>query len=159
MSASSIMGIDAETDEMYWRVQQTQQNKNGMIRKLLLTGTGVYLLALCSIAQDSSSQWRGPDRKGIYYETGLLESWTENGPELLWSFEGLGAGHSSPGIGNSRIFINGMPDTTGALYSFDIGGKNSCNQIKYMQIHRFTKMGLFISPVHLRVKAKVVYWL
>jgi outer membrane protein assembly factor BamB len=27
MSASSIMGIDAETGEMYWRVEQTQQNK------------------------------------------------------------------------------------------------------------------------------------
>jgi outer membrane protein assembly factor BamB len=99
------------------------QNRNGMIRKFLLTGTGVFLLALCSVAQDSSSQWRGPDRKGIYYETGLLKSWSENGPELLWSFEGLGAGHSSPGIGSGRIFINGMPDTTGVLFSFDMDGK------------------------------------
>lgn len=94
-----------------------------MIRKFLLTNIGVYLMAFSTLAQIRPSQWRGPDRKGIYFETELLESWPENGPELLWSFEGLGAGHSSPGIGNDRIFINGMPDTTGVLYSFDMDGK------------------------------------
>jgi len=80
-------------------------------------------LTLISKSQTfESSQWRGPDREGIFYENGLLRSWPEKGPELLWSFEGLGAGHSSPGIGFNRIFINGMPDTTGVLYSFDMNG-------------------------------------
>ncbi len=86
---------------------------------------GLSGLVFMSFAKqnDDSSQWRGPDRKGIYYEAGLLKSWPDNnGPELLWSFEGLGAGHSSPGIGNDRLFINGMPDTIGVLYSFDLAG-------------------------------------
>lgn len=82
----------------------------------------VLSIISCSNQQENTSQWRGPDRQGIYYETGLLESWPENGTELLWSFEGLGAGHSSPGIGNDRVFINGMPDTIGVLYSFDLKG-------------------------------------
>ncbi len=76
----------------------------------------------CNTKTNNTSQWRGPDRQGIYYETELLKTWPENGPELIWSFEGLGAGHSSVGIGNDRVFINGMPDTLGVLYSFDLDG-------------------------------------
>ena len=90
--------------------------------KLFLLGLGFLMTLSCLSQTDQSSQWRGPNREGIFYENGLLRSWPENGPELLWSFEGLGAGHSSPGIGFNRIFINGMPDTTGVLYSFDMNG-------------------------------------
>jgi outer membrane protein assembly factor BamB len=69
------------------------------------------------------SQWRGPQRNGIYPEKGLLKTWPENGPEMLWSFEGLGAGHGNVGLGKDKIFILGMPDTTGILYAFDYNGK------------------------------------
>jgi outer membrane protein assembly factor BamB len=90
--------------------------------KLILAGFGLFMILSCTAQNDNDSQWRGPDRKGIFYETDLLNTWPENGPELSWSFEGLGAGHSSPGIGNNRIYINGMPDTTGVLYCFDLNG-------------------------------------
>ncbi len=84
--------------------------------------SGLFLIMACSPKEDNPSQWRGSDRQGIYYETDLLKTWPENGPDLIWSFEGLGAGHSSVGIGNDRVFINGMPDTLGVLYSFDLDG-------------------------------------
>jgi len=92
------------------------------MRILILPGLIFLMILSCKSQKDETSQWRGPDRKGIFHETGLLKSWPENGPELLWSIEGLGAGHSSPGIGNNRIFIKGMPDTTGVLYSYDLNG-------------------------------------
>lgn len=88
---------------------------------LLFIGSTFFLG--CTESNSQSSQWRGADRKGIYKETELLKEWPENGPELLWEYEGLGEGHSSVGIGNNRIFINGMPDTLGVLYSFDMDGK------------------------------------
>ena len=69
------------------------------------------------------SQWRGPHRNGIYSETGLLKKWPEKGPEMVWSFEGLGAGHGSAGIARDKIFILGMPDSTGVLYAFNYNGK------------------------------------
>lgn len=37
----------------------------------------------------------GPQRNGIYPEKGLLKLWPENGPDMLWSFEGLGAGQGN----------------------------------------------------------------
>lgn len=35
-------------------------------------------------------QWRGPYRDGISEETGLLDSWPQEGPPLAWKLTGLG---------------------------------------------------------------------
>jgi outer membrane protein assembly factor BamB len=80
----------------------------------------VFILSL--FAQDFS-QWRGPDRNGKYPANNLLKSWPKEGPQLLWSFDELGAGHSSPAIANDRIYITGMPEDQGVLYCFDMDGK------------------------------------
>ncbi len=69
------------------------------------------------------SQWRGPNRDGIYHEKGLLKTWPETGPGLVWSFSGLGAGHGSAGFSKDKIFILGVPDSVGILYAFDYKGK------------------------------------
>jgi outer membrane protein assembly factor BamB len=76
----------------------------------------------CTQKAEKFSEWRGPNREGIFYETGLLDSWPENGPEMLWNFEGLGAGHTSAAIGHDRIYLTGMPDTMGVLYCFNLNG-------------------------------------
>jgi outer membrane protein assembly factor BamB len=93
-----------------------------MLNRLVL----VSLLFLCVSFESiygQISQWRGPNRDGIYYETGLLKKWPDKGPELLWSFEGLGAGHGSVGLAKDKIFILGMPDTIGVIYAFNYDGK------------------------------------
>jgi outer membrane protein assembly factor BamB len=94
-----------------------------MIRAFIFFAFVLIVILIGCKPITEKSEWRGPDRQGIYYETELLKEWPEGGPELLWSFEGLGAGHSSVGIGNNRLFVNGMPDTLGVLYSFDLNGK------------------------------------
>ena len=38
--------------------------------------------------------------------TGLLDSWSDEGPELLWKYEGLGRGYGGPVISKEGIFIN-----------------------------------------------------
>jgi len=56
----------------------------------------------------------------------LLKLWTEKGPELLWSFEGLGFGHSSVAVANDKVYVAGIRDTissVGTLYTFDLNGK------------------------------------
>jgi outer membrane protein assembly factor BamB len=83
----------------------------------------LFYSASATLVYSQLSEWRGPGRSGIYNESGLLKKWPENGPELLWSYEGLGAGHGNVGIGKDKIFILGMPDTTGVLYAFDFRGK------------------------------------
>ena len=75
-------------------------------------------------------QWRGANRTGIFYETGLKTSWGENQPQLLWHFDGLEDGHSSPAVANSKIFVTGMRNGRGSLFSFDLNG-NLLNQVEY----------------------------
>lgn len=71
------------------------------------------------------SQWRGPNRDGIFNESNLLKEWPGAGPALLWSFEGLGAGQGSAAVANGKVFVTGIPDTLDArafLYAFDLQG-------------------------------------
>ncbi|HOO98236.1 MAG TPA: PQQ-binding-like beta-propeller repeat protein [Bacteroidales bacterium] len=69
------------------------------------------------------SQWRGPDRTGIYRETGLMKQWPSAGPKLLWQYTGLGGGYSSAAVTSTDIFITGMVDGNGVLYALDHNGK------------------------------------
>jgi outer membrane protein assembly factor BamB len=65
-------------------------------------------LGLCSAAQAADwPQWRGPNRDGICAETGLLESWPEGGPKLLWEIKGLGTGYSSLTIVDGKLYTMG----------------------------------------------------
>ena len=41
---------------------------------------------------------------------------------MIWSYQGLGAGHGNAGMGKDKIFILGMQDNTGILYAFNYSG-------------------------------------
>jgi len=91
----------------------------------------IFLIVMVSCADNKElSQWRGPDRDGKYSQTGLLPQWPDDGPEMLWSFEGLGTGHGSVSIAEDQLFVLGMPDTIGVIYCFDLEG-NLLWQKKY----------------------------
>jgi outer membrane protein assembly factor BamB len=87
----------------------------------------VWFAALCvSILATAQSQWRGLNRDGIYPETNLLKQWPAEGPELLWSYEGLGIGQGSAAVADGKVFVAGIPDTLnseGYLFAFDLKGK------------------------------------
>ena len=68
-------------------------------------------------------QWRGENRDGVYNETGLLKEWPADGPTLLWTFEGLGEGHTSVAIANGKLYATGLHDDRLILYVFDMTGK------------------------------------
>jgi outer membrane protein assembly factor BamB len=91
-----------------------------MKRTILLCLLSV--LAIAMQAQDVI-QWRS-DRTGIYRESGLLKSWGDEGPQLLWNYDGLGEGHSSVAVSSAgKLYVTGMTDGKGYLYAFDAGGK------------------------------------
>jgi outer membrane protein assembly factor BamB len=60
-------------------------------------------------------QWRGPNRDGKSAESGLLQSWEDNAPPLLWSATGLGKGRSSVTVSGGRIFTTGVINGSGHL--------------------------------------------
>lgn len=68
-------------------------------------------------------QWRGPRRDGISDETGLLQSWPEGGPKLLWTAEGLGRGYSSSVISKGAICLTGDVGKELHVFALGLGGK------------------------------------
>ena len=92
------------------------------MKTLVLLCSMMAMLSYSSVAQDIA-QWRGPNRDGIYPESGLLKSWPEAGPSLLWHFDELGEGHSSAAITGDTVFTAGEINGIGYLYSFSLDGK------------------------------------
>lgn len=92
------------------------------MKRLLTFLVLVCLYNLTTFAQDNA-QWRGPNRDGIYNETGLLKTWPENGPALLWHFDELGDGHSSAAVTKDRIYTAGMINGIGYIFSLSLDGK------------------------------------
>ena len=88
-----------------------------------------------SAAGGNWPQWRGPKRDGISTETGLLTSWPDSGPPVVWTAKGLGAGFSSLAVVGGRIFTMGdrrdgqyviaLNEDTGAeLWATRVGGRH-----------------------------------
>ena len=69
------------------------------------------------------AQFRGPDRNGIFPETGLLKSWPEAGPELLWVVEDLDRGFASVSVTDDAIYMTGLVGREEFLSVLDHSGK------------------------------------
>lgn len=65
-------------------------------------------------------QWRGADRTDISKETGLLKSWPEGGPKLVWINKDVGLGYSGYAIAGGRLFTIGLRGDTELLIAVDV---------------------------------------
>ena len=76
--------------------------------RLLALAAALSLLPTGALAGEDWPQWRGPNRDGISRETGLLQTWPEGGPRLVFRADGLGAGYSTVSVAEGRIHTLGM---------------------------------------------------
>lgn len=90
--------------------------------RLLFTLKIVLLLSPTCLNAQVVQNWRGPERMGIYHEKGLLQEWPAAGPEMVWAYEQLGEGFTSPVIRGGMIFITGMEERRGYLYVLSMNG-------------------------------------
>ncbi len=60
-----------------------------------------FILTVDSFSQ--IVQWRGPDRAGLFPETGLLSEWPEQDPEFILKTKGVGDAYSSLQVGNEKL--------------------------------------------------------
>jgi len=70
------------------------------------------------------SQWHGPRRDNICNEKGLLKSWPEAGPKLLWTAKGCGMGYSTVSISGGMIFTSGIINKQTVVFALDMKGKH-----------------------------------
>lgn len=84
----------------------------------------IFLLISIPLFSQNMVEFRGVERSGKYNETGLLQSWPENGPELLLKIEGVGKGFSQPICAEGKIYISGIKeDTIDMLSSYNLDGE------------------------------------
>jgi len=69
------------------------------------------------------SQWRGPNRDGLYPDKNLLDHWPEEGPELLWKYEQLGVGYASAAVTDEKVYTVATIKDTSILLAFNHQGK------------------------------------
>ncbi len=71
----------------------------------MLIGLWLSLPFSSPVVGEDWSQWRGTNRDGKSSETGLLKTWPEGGPKLLWQVQDLGNGYSTPSVSGNQLFV------------------------------------------------------
>src|SRR6516225_4175550 len=72
-----------------------------LIVALLVLGDGTST----PLAQASDwPQWLGPNRDGVWRETGLVEKFPPGGPKVIWRTP-IDTGYSGPAVANGRVYV------------------------------------------------------
>jgi len=74
-----------------------------MLRKFLALSS--VLLGVCVASADDWPQWMGPKRDNTYRETGLVESFPEEGLKVLWKVP-VGGGYAGPAVAQGKVFCS-----------------------------------------------------
>jgi outer membrane protein assembly factor BamB len=97
------------------------------LRKTLLTA--ILLGTILPGVFSQLYEWRGPDRTGIYNESGLLKKWPDGGPKLLWEYESSGFGYSTPIVTADAVYITGRKEDSDVLTALTLDGKKKWETI------------------------------
>jgi outer membrane protein assembly factor BamB len=76
----------------------------------LVTASIAALIAIGIARADDWPQWLGPQRDGVWRETGIVERFPAGGPKVLWR-QPAGPGYSSPAVANGKLYLTDfVPD-------------------------------------------------
>ena len=85
----------------------------------------ILSVPVVAVAGDETSWpcFHGPRRDNLSAETGLMPTWPEAGPKLVWMASGIGFGYSSVAVVGDRILTAGMIDRQTYVTALDMRGK------------------------------------
>ena len=66
--------------------------------------------------------YHGQRRDNLSTDTALMQTWSKDGPELLWTASDIGHGYSSVAIAGGRIFTAGMINKKTYVTALDLRG-------------------------------------
>jgi outer membrane protein assembly factor BamB len=89
------------------------------MRKLVYFCLLSLLLTDVTLRSEDWPQWRGPQRTEVSNETDLLESWSKDGPPLVWLTRDAGLGYSGPSIVGEQIYLMGSRGKKEYLIALD----------------------------------------
>src|SRR5438105_8920756 len=62
------------------------------------------LILAIAVQAEEWPQWRGPNRDGVWNETGIRETFPTNGLKVRWRVP-VGHGFSSPVVAQGRVYV------------------------------------------------------
>ena len=80
--------------------------------KVKVTLTAVVLMAAACSSLSDWPQYLGPNRNSISDQKGVLRSWPENGPEVLWTVA-VGIGYGGPVVKDGKVYLLDRDDKVG----------------------------------------------
>lgn len=86
----------------------------------------IQLIPLDSKQSEGKHEWpqfHGPNRDNKSLETGLLTSWPEKGPDMVWTANGLGHGFSSVSVANGIIYTAGNIEENTVVTALNMDGQ------------------------------------
>ena len=112
--------------------------KNSQSRVVCRTWLTAVLALLSTWAvtvhADDWPQWRGPNRDGVWSETGIFEMFPPDGLKVLWRAP-VGIGFSSPVVAGGRVFVTdselAKPKARERVHAFDAvtGEQQLCRRL------------------------------
>ena len=86
-----------------------------------LIGSAAILLLAHAARADDWPQWRGPQRDGVWRETGIVEKFTSEQLPIQWRAS-ISSGYSGPTVADGRVFITDRltePKQGERIHAFD----------------------------------------
>ena len=99
-------------------------------KKILLPLFLATILTSSLCAQDWA-QFLGPERDSKSPETGILRSWPEEGPEVLWNVD-LGIGYGGPVVKDGKVYLlDREKETADIMRCFDLNSGEELWKFEY----------------------------
>src|SRR5436309_2324563 len=70
----------------------------------LLGFSSCFLVSFVDLLRADWPQWLGPNRDGVSGETGLVKTWSDKGPPVMWE-QKVGEGYSGPVVAGQRLIL------------------------------------------------------
>ena len=93
-----------------------------MLATILICCLGTLSL-LTDVSADEWPQWRGMNRDGRSSDVGLLKSWPQDGPPLLWQNDKIGIGFSSTVVVDQMVYTTGDIGDDLVITALDMDGQ------------------------------------
>src|SRR5438270_13800945 len=90
------------------------------------------------VRADDWPQWRGPDRSGVSREKGLLLTWPNGGPKLLWTYDDAGLGSSQPAVVGDHLYTMGGRGDSEYVFALGVEDHKQAWQTKVGPLFTFS---------------------
>ncbi|MBA4408041.1 MAG: PQQ-binding-like beta-propeller repeat protein [Bacteroidota bacterium] len=98
------------------------------MKKLIIVPTFLLMTFANSVFAQDWPQFLGPERNSTSPQKGILRTWPDNGPEVLWTAS-IGIGYGGPSVKKGKVYLLDRDDLVGdKLRCFDFSsGKEMWN--------------------------------